>query len=330
MLNRLRQLNVGWIKVQLSWKLMEPDGPGQYSDTWWQLETYLQEASTAGFQIMVSIAKAPDWARATNEEDGPPLDPQHLANFIRHVLEQNGVHIDAVEVWNEPNLIREWRGAPINGTQYMQLFAPAYSVIADWRQANGHSIQIITAGLAPTGDSPYSVDDRHYLEQMYNAGLANYPDVAIGIHPYAWGNAPDTRCCDPVPDRSWDDSTHFFFLENIEAFRQITANAGHGNVSLWATEFGWPTYDGFGFMPPQGFFEYVTEALQANYTIQAFDTIQNSGNYSYVENMILWNLNFATIPNSVVSGNEMAGYSLLRPDYSERPVYQLLRDALND
>ncbi len=43
----------------------------------------------------------------------------------------------------------------------------------------------------------------------------------------------------------------------------------------------------------------------------------------------LWNLNFATIPNSVVSGNEMAGYSLLRPDYSERPIYQLLRDALN-
>ena len=27
--------------------------------------------------------------------------------------------LDAVEVWNEPNLIREWRGATLNGGTYM-------------------------------------------------------------------------------------------------------------------------------------------------------------------------------------------------------------------
>jgi hypothetical protein len=322
-------LGVGWIKVQFPWDEMEPDGANVQAVHWRELELYVQEAASRGFNVMVSIAKAPDWARPTNQENGPPSDPQLLADFIDHILSRFGGAIHAIEVWNEPNLLREWNGVPMNGAEYMKYFDVAYQTITAWSQTSSHPIKVLTAGLAPTGNSDFSVDDRIFLQQMYEAGLANYPDIALGAHPYSWGNAPDTRCCDPVPDRSWDDDPHFFFLENIEALRQIALQYGH-DVEIWGTEFGWATYDGLGAEAPQGFFNYVTEDLQAQYTINALDILQNSGEYSYVGTMILWNLNFAVIPGAVAERQEeQAGYSLLRPDMLRRPVFYAVRAALN-
>ena len=327
MLGRAHDIGFGWVKIQFSWAEMEPDGPGSQSDYWRQLELYTQDAYRYGFQVMVSITKAPDWSRPTAEGDGPPNDPQALADFIDHILSRFGPAIHAIEVWNEPNLLREWTGFPINGGQYMRYFNAAYRAITDWGQANNHPIQVITAGLAPTGTSDVSVDDRTFLQQMYQAGLNNYSDVVIGIHPYGWGNAPQDHCCNPVPDRSWDDDPHFFFLDNIDAYHQILTNYGD-DAQLWITEFGWATYDGFGVEAPQAFFDYLNENLQAQYTIDAIDIIEKSGDYPYVGPMMLWNLNFAMLPDAVAVGREeQAGYSLLRPDFTLRPVYTALQHA---
>lgn len=329
MMHWAAELKVGWIKVQFAWDEMEPDGAGIQSEYWRQLELYMQDALNRKFQVMVSITKAPDWARPTTEENGPPSNPQALVDFINHILSRFGPAIHAIEVWNEPNLKREWTGAPMNGREYMRYFDAAYRAITTWSQQNSHPITVVTAGLAPTGNSEWSVDDRVFLQQMYQAGLANYQGVAIGIHPYAWGNAPSERCCNNVEGRSWDDDPHFFFLDTIEAYRQIMLQYGDADAQLWTTEFGWATYDGLGVEPPQPFFAYVNEQLQAQYTIEALDIIQNSGNYDYMGPMMLWNLNFATLPDTVARREEQAGYSLLRPDFSRRPVYAALYAALN-
>jgi len=329
MMHWAAQLKVKWIKVQFAWDEMEPDGEGVQTDYWRQLELYMQDALSRNFLVMVSITKAPDWARPTTEENGPPRNPQDLADFINHILTTFGPAIHAIEVWNEPNLSREWTGAPMNGREYMRYFDAAYRAITSWSQQNSHPITVVTAGLAPTGNSQWSVDDRVFLQQMYQAGLANYQGVAVGIHPYAWGNAPDERCCNNVDGRNWDDDPHFFFLDTIEAYRQIMLQYGDADAQLWATEFGWATYDGFGVEPPQPFFSYVTEQLQAQYTIEALDIIQNSGQYEYMGPMMLWNLNFATLPDTVARREEQAGYSMLRPDFSRRPVYAALHAALN-
>lgn len=323
------ELNVGWIKVQFPWDEMEPDGPGSQSEYWRRLELYMQDALSRDFRVMVSIVKAPDWARPTNEENGPPNDPQLLSDFISHILDRFGPAISAIEVWNEPNLSREWTGAPINGQEYMRLFDAAYQTITGWSQQTAHPITVVTAGLAPTGTSDWSLDDRVFLQQMYQAGLANYAGIAVGIHPYGWGNAPGERCCNNVDGRGWDDDPHFFYLDTIEAYRNIMVQYGDANTELWSTEFGWATYDGFGVEPPQPFFSYVTEQLQAQYTIEAIDIVQNSDSYNYIGTMILWNLNFGTIDGATARQEEQAGYSLLRPDLSRRPVYAALYAALN-
>jgi polysaccharide biosynthesis protein PslG len=320
-----QQTGVRWAKVQVNWAFLQPEGPNQFNDSMLLFERQIEALNRAGFNVMLSIAKAPDWARSTIEEDGPPNDPQALADFIQFMLNDTkiGGVTDAIEVWNEPNLIREWRGAlPFNGAGYMQLFRPSYDVIRQYSPG----MTIITAGLAPTSNiGNVAIDDRVFLQQMYDAGLGAYNDVVIGAHPYGWGNPPDFRCCDNIAGQAWDDDPHFFFLENLEATYTIMRQNGDDGVQIWVTEFGWATWEGLPSDPPEEWVNYNTANEQADYGIRAFEIGQD---LPYVGPMILWNLNFA---NSflVENSNEVAGYSIINPVIfpSERPLYWALSQA---
>jgi len=323
-LNHVSNLRVDWIKLQAAWNWLQPDNPQQFDQNFRLFQLHVQEADKRGFKVMLSIAKAPDWARNTDRsEDGPPDNFNQFNDFLRFLLDRVGPYVDAIEVWNEPNLKREWTGAqPFNGAAYMNMFQGAYNTI----RAYSSDITIITAGLAPTGNNPgISVDDRDYLRQMYNAGLAQYQDVVIGIHPYSWGNPPDFVCCDNVPNQSWDDRRQFFFTHNIQDMRDIKNANGH-NVPMWATEFGWATWQDYPTEPPDGWMRYNTPTDQMNYTLRAFEIAQDTPDLGV---MILWNLNFA---NDVIidQRSELAGYSLLYPYFDgsggerRRPLFGAL------
>ncbi len=315
---------VEWIKVQVNWDFLQPEGAEVFGQNLQLFERQIEALKRPGFNILLSIAKAPDWARSNLQESGPPDNPEDLANFIRFLLNDTkiGGVIDAIEVWNEPNLVREWQGnLPFNGGGYMQLFAPSYAAIREFSA----DIVIVTAGLAPTGTvDGATVDDRVFLQQMYDNGLANYPDVVIGAHPYGWANAPDARCC-AAQTRGWDDSPYFFFLDNLEATYNVMENNDDGDRQIWVTEFGWSTWEGFSSPPPEPWVAFNTIADQAIYNIRAFEIGQE---LPYVGVMFLWNLNFAN--EAVInSSNEIAGYSLIVPPLfpSERPGYWLLGQA---
>lgn len=337
-LNHTRALGLTWIKFQYNWSLLE-SAPGQYTDTFYLLRQYVQRAHDQGFKVLLSVAKAPGWSRVRSpdgvlREDGPPEDPQALANFISGMLSQIGVdvygapYVSAVEVWNEPNLQREWYGHPLTGTEYMRYFIPAYNAVRSFSPA----ITVITAAPAPTGDSPVSTNDRTWMQQLYNAGLANYgADVAVGVHPYGWGNAANARCC-ATTGRGWDDQPQFFYLDTLEDYRQIMLSNGHGSATLWGTEFGWATFDGLtngtGQRPPdppdQPFYGFISQWQQAEYILQAFHIAQD---LDYVGPMFLWNLNFATIPGYVDRSHPQSGYGILDPYWRPRPAYVALQDA---
>jgi len=321
-----QKLDVKWIKLQANWAFMQPNSPDDYEQTFRLFEAHVQRAKNMGFNVMISVAKAPNWARSNNQDDGPPDDPQLLANFLRFMIERiKAENIAAIEVWNEPNLIREWNGGlPFNGSGYMQLFAPAYQAIREVAP----SMPILVAGLAPTSTSDFSIDDRDFLQQMYDAGLGDYQDIFIGVHPYGWGNPPDTLCCDAIPDRGWDDDPHFFFLENLNATAEIMRRNNH-NVQMWVTEFGWATWEGFPSTPPELWMTYTSAQQQADYTIRALEIGAQRDDIGV---MILWNLNFAG-ELSINSSQEVAGYGIMYalPDTGIvfRPVFDRLQQILN-
>ena len=320
---QIERLGVRWIKLQLPWEYFQANGPNELGVNVKRTELHLQDAKRRGFKVLGSLARAPDWARSTPMDAGPPNNPQLLANFIHFLYESRlGFLIDAYEIWNEPNLLREWTGVPINGGEYMRYFAAAHAAI----RAHSPSTTIITAGLSPVGELPHAADDRRFLREMYAAGLANFQDIAVGIHPYSWGNPPDAQCCQPGGERGWDDHPHFFFTNTLDEYRQIMRAHGHGDIPFWVTEFGWATWEDLWGEPPQAWMVYNNLALQSEYTIRA---IQIGEERADIEKMFLWNLNFGAQELSINNRDERAAYSLIIPaEYIERPVYWHLREAL--
>lgn len=326
------QLWAGWVKVQIPWRDMQPNAPDERSTFYQRIVLYLQDADRRGLNILISVAKAPPWARSTQDQDGPPNDPQAYANFLTMLIGDLKGAVDAIEVWNEPNLSREWIGGlDFNGAGYMRLFDAAYRAV----RAVAPSLPIITAGLAPTGSNPGTVDDRQFLQQMYAAGLGNYKDVGIGIHPYGWANPPEATCCGTA---GWDDDPHFFFADTIRDYRAMMEANGQANQQLWATEFGWASWENFPGQPPPGS-EWMLRTNkwdQANWTIRAFQIGQSM---PYMGPMFLWNLNFATLAGLIENNDERIAYSLVLPgqngmvdnhstNLTERPLYWMLYDAV--
>lgn len=336
MLQHTDYLNFNWIKIQLAWDLLEPV-QGQFSPLF---DAYVQRVQWANFQaqphkVLISVVNAPDWARPIGFDpnlEGPPADPVHLANFIQTFIratkpEDN--RIAAIEIWNEPNLIREWNGMPMNGQTYMTYFDAAYRAIKEVAP----NITVVTAGLAPVCGISDTVCDREFLRQMYAGGLANYPDVKIGIHPYSWANPPDSTCC--TTERGWADNVVFYFLDTLNEYRQIMIQNGDADGKLWITEFGWGTYQGVGkngtdlsAIPPGAeFFGLLTAEQQAQYVIRALEMLQTPPLSDFVEVSILWNLNFALVGDINANPSEQAGYSILDASGYPRLVYYYLATA---
>lgn len=331
------KLGVKWLKFQFAWNLMEPN-PGEYNSVFNRYVLWVQRANQKGFNVLLSIAKAPLWSRPTADEHGPPSDPallgRVLADFLNRVrVDLRGQsYVDAIEVWNEPNLVREWNGLTLSGAEYMRYFDAAYHAI---RGAEGGStVTIVSAGLAPTGinDGVVAVDDRVYLEQMYQAGLNNpaYQNIAIGVHPYGAANPPDARCCS---DESYANDPTWFFLDTIEDYRAIMERYNDGARQLWVTEFGWGTYEGFvledGSQAPgpvdPPYLNWLTQEQQAHYIIRAFEIGQN---LPYVGPMFLWNLNFSR-NEYIAQRDPRAAYAILRNTSDPlRPAFRLIQLAL--
>jgi hypothetical protein len=337
-------LGVKWIKVQIEWREYEPQR-GVYSEMLRARALQIQRARLQGFRTLVTVVKAPSWARPrgdTSVDDGPPTDPADYARFVGHVVaEIKPEFLDAIELWNEPNLAREWRDASLTGAAYMSLFRPAYLAVveAQRQQPATHRIMVITAGPAPTFTNPdgSSVDDRTWLAQLYAAGLASLgEDIAVGVHPYGWANPPEATCCTAQPGvTGWYEYPGFYFRNTLEDYRAIMLQHDHARAKLWITEFGWATFDGLrrsdgSAGQPGGNAAWqalINQQQQADYVLRAFALAQQPPYYDYVGPMMLWNLNFATLFGFVDSSREEAGFSLLDQGWGPRPVYEAIQNA---
>lgn len=315
-------LEFGWVKQQVRWDEFEY-APDRYSDVMVEtLDLFMDDAQNRDLKILLSVVAAPDWARNTTEQDGPPIDYEDYNDFIKWIVLRYKTKLTAIEIWNEPNLGREWRGGTLSGAEYVRLLAGAYQTVkSEYPEGN---IQVISAGLAPTGvnDGDNAIDDRQFLRQMYEAGVANYAD-AIGIHPYSWGNPPWTRCCgDWGGAPSHNDHPSFFFLDTIEDYREIQTGFNDAGRPLWATEFGWGTMDGLNRATPENapYFDYLNAELQADYIVEAFRMAQD---WDFMGPMFLWNLNIASVPNLDMN---QSGYSILIDVEHPRPAFDALEE----
>jgi polysaccharide biosynthesis protein PslG len=311
-------MGVGWIKQQVEWTNIE-HAPGQYD--WRELDVIVDKAGSYDLQLMLSVNHAPGWTRSDTTEYGPPHDPAEFARFMGVLAARYQGRVAAYELWNEPNLRREWHGEPLDPALFVTLIRAGAQAI----RAADPAAQIISGGPAVTGinDGETAVDDRVYLRGMIEAGVGEWVD-GIGVHPYGFANPPQERAADAAHHApSHNNHPSFFFRDTLEDYRALLVEGGLETTPLWVTEFGWPSVDRLGAVDTSGweYARHVDEAQQAEYVVQAFQMGQA---LDWVGPMILWNLNVATI-----WGGERpeSAYSVLRPDASYRPVYLSVRLA---
>ncbi len=314
MFQQLDELGVGWVKIQISWKLFEP-APGRLDEFWFgETDRFIDAAHAQGLNVMVGIAKAPEWSRPTTTEDGPPSDFAEFTRFTELVANRYSGKVQAYELWNEPNLRREWNGFDMNGASLVQLVAAG----ADGIRRVDPSVVLISGAPAPTGinDGVSAIDDRVYFEQMLAAGIALHVD-GIGYHPYGASNPVWATMGNTAEYAvSHNDHPSFFFSHTTEDYQRLMMQYGV-DLPLWGTEFGWGSYEMLGKPAPAGaeFMNQLSEWEQAIHIIGAFEYTQNNES---VGPLILWNLNFGPL---LGADFPETGYAILRPDGSKRPAY---------
>jgi len=194
-INAVKDLGFHWVKQQIEWKLFEPV-KGQYQ--WGEIDRLVESCNAAGIKVLLSVVKAPKWARPGNTDlsvEGPPANPQDFADFLAAMAERYRGRVQAYEIWNEQNLHYEWGNEPLDAARYVQLLAAAYKAI----KSKDPNAIVVSGALTPCGDNPpWAIDDLVYLEQMYQAGLKNYCD-AVGVHPSGYNVPPDADW------RTWSD-----------------------------------------------------------------------------------------------------------------------------
>ena len=224
----------------------------------------------------------------------------YVARFAEYVafLAQNGA--DAIEVWNEPNLHREWPQGQINGAQYVKMLKAAYEAI---KAANPRTL-VISGAPSPTGGAGSAgctaegtfCNDDVFMQQMAQAGAAQYMDC-LGLHYNEGIVSPTQNSGDP---RNYYPTQYF----NSMLFRGAQF---FPNSKVCWTELGYLSPEGMG-SPLPGSFSWahnVTVAQHAQWLAEAARLSRDSGRVSL---MIVWNLNF-----SVWGSDPQGGYAMLRP-----------------
>jgi hypothetical protein len=161
--------------------------------------------------------------------------------------------IDAVEIWNEPNLATDWRADPGETDQegadpsgYAQLFAAAHDAITPLKPPRG--LTVLAGSLSPqpepsidtNGDGEGDVPNPRHAAAYLAAAFAEIPSAkrpnGLGVHLYASGKdtADDVR-------KAMTDQYEELTEALPESARQI---------ERWVTEFGFPSRPGAVADPP--------------------------------------------------------------------------------
>jgi len=277
----MQQSGMTWIKKQVRYNRgMSPD-----SVSW-----IINDGKGLGFRVMLGVVGSPSDIAA-----GGDAYFQEFANFVGGLA---GLGADAIEVWNEPNIDREWPTGQVDPAFYTQLLALSYNAI---KGANPNTI-VISGAPAPTGFfggcTPNGCDDNVYIAGLAAAGAAQYMDC-VGAHYNEGVVAPTIRSGDP---RSEHYSRYYGTM--VDTYATL-------GKPICFTELGYVTPDGYGGLPAG--FAWGNENTIAEHAQWLADAITLAARDSRVSLVIVWNFNFRTDPSTP---DPAGGYAMLRPDGS--------------
>jgi polysaccharide biosynthesis protein PslG len=248
------------VKQTFSWEDLQAESGGEFLTG--RGYEVLNELERRNLKVIVRLGEAPAWShpsvsgeKGVDYIDAPPDDLADFAAYCGKIATDFRGRIDGYQVWNEPNLHREWGGRPPDPAGYVGLL----KVCSDAIRAADPDAVIISAGLSPTGTyDQTAMPDDMYLQGMYDAGFQQYVDV-VGAHAPGWTE----------PERDPADAAggnRFFSFRRVEDLRRIMIANGDAARQMAILEVGWTTDPA---NPDYAWFA-VDEATQADYLVRAY------------------------------------------------------------
>lgn len=298
------------VRIDISWSSLETAGKGRYSDSYVaKADTFFDHAKDRGIKVVATLWSTPCWASAAPEalkrgcsgkwweRDVHVYAPKRAADYADAagwVARRWGSRMEALEVWNEPNLDISLRSSDRVG-DYASILKAAYPRI----KAANPRLTVLGGALA--------FSDGNFLTALYDHGIkGNYDEISY--HPYSEGRDPD--------ELGRPQGKAYSYQRGSRWIRDIMLAHGDGTKGMWQTEVGFTTCT-------IGTSRWcVSEPQQARYTADTFRIAREK--MPYVKAVIAYNLrNKSTDP-----GDREGQFGLLNRDFAPKPAYQMLRRAL--
>ncbi len=227
------------------------------------------------------------------------LGEEYYGIFAGFLTVIAAMHPDAIEVWNEMNLDREWPQGEIDPRAYVEMLRPAYEAI----KAADPQVMVISGALSPTGaEGAFGLDrvwnDDRYYQGMANAGVADYADC-IGVHYNEGIIHPRQEGGDP---RDGYPTRYFPLMTDRAAFPFRSFD-----IPLCYTELGYLSPEGLGTLP-EGF-RWAANTSLAEQAEWLRDVITLAGEDGRIAMLIVFNINLQRFDD-----DPMAGYAIIRAD----------------
>jgi hypothetical protein len=279
----MQRAGMTWVKKQFRYSLgQDPSAAAGL----------IQSAKSNGFKILLGIVG----------------DPTQMGNFDSYISSYaefvGGVAAlgpDAIEVWNEPNIDREWPAAQINGANYTRLLAAAFNAI----KSRNPNVIVISGAPAPTGFfgtagcGSGGCNDDTFMQQMASAGAASYMDC-VGLHYNEGIIAPSQSGGDPRGGYP----TYYFGSMLARGYNPF------GKPVCW-TELGYLSGQGFSSPIPANF-SWANNTSVAQHAAWLAEAASISAQSGRVRLLIVWNVDFPFY----TATDPMGGYAMFRPDGS--------------
>jgi hypothetical protein len=265
-LGLVRDAGFTWVKQWFAWDDIEGRGKGQYD--WSTADRIVDQVEEFGLNLIVRVDHEPEWA-------GPaPGNIEHFADFLSTMATRYKGRIRAYQVWNEPNLAREWGDKPPNAGEYTQMLKRAHEVI---KKADPNAI-VVSAGMAPTTElSQRAVPDTRFIQSMYNAGAQPYFDM-LGAHGAGYRAPPEMDPGQVANDPNYynvgdpncpGDACRIYSFRHVEDLRQIMVNNGDANKRVVVLEFGWTRDERPN--SPYHWHRVDDQFMQGDYMVRAYE-----------------------------------------------------------
>ncbi|MCE5259510.1 MAG: endo-1,4-beta-xylanase [Chloroflexi bacterium] len=311
----VRDAGFTWVKVGFGWRDIEGAGKGEFD--WSRTDTIVNMANDIGVKLLVRIDHQPAWAGGGFPLNGPPDNLQDLADFLTALVTRYKGRIQAYQIWNEPNLAREWGGQTPDPAAFADLLAVSYEAI---KSIDSHAL-VISGGLSPTGtwDDQTRPDD-WYLETLYiNMGSSTGYFDLLGLHAPGFKAAPEMDPADVAADSNYGGQRAFCF-RHIEDMRKIMVQYGDENKQVAILEFGWTSDP----RPDSTYYWHaVSEETKADYLVRAYQYAK--ANWSPW--IGLMSLIYIVDPDWT-EANEQYWWAISDPGYPDfiaRPAYEALK-----